>query len=80
MYNEQNLSESGRYLYEFVNNKENIYISFQRQVYQSCQLMFRGLNNTQHEQFHVKRPFGHMVDLNLLQFSVFPSSCSLKER
>ena len=26
MYNEQNLSESGRFLYEFVNNWENIYI------------------------------------------------------
>ena len=33
MYNEQNLSESGRFLHEFVNNWENIYISLQRKVY-----------------------------------------------
>ena len=36
MYKEQNLSESGRFLYEFVNNWENIYISLQRQVYISA--------------------------------------------
>ena len=33
MYNEQNSSESGRFLVEFVNNWENIDISLQRQVY-----------------------------------------------